>query len=784
MLDDDLEDFDLTQLPSLTTVDGDDLPFPIFPHPFSRPDSSNAIYDPFWFLTAWKAFPEETVFVGALLLTDYWLAAEVLPPTLLASLKSLFQVWVADRPNRSEVHDTVKAFWSFLTTVNVSTLDRVLAKAEVCIIATSNHSGKEDEAVTKLFLHTSKVGRGVTSYVKLQNALFDLGKKKTSLKSRHGTLDEAAKAICWLLALGLKCALECHAYSSGACYCPYHAVLAQPDHESPAALNLAFTSAVRLVQDMAKAEGPEASVIPTMFQMMQIDVASALSMTFTEASSDQKIEPPLSTGLEVIVQATEDKVDEKAEEKTEEKTHTKPISVRLSISFSWLQQTIYLAANQPFRHMAETWRNIVTELAMVKVPPSYFIYIWNGRRLDMDERPLDVRMGRKANIYVLDAADVLMAPKYDYDTFREEALRAFEFRAASGFKITDRFSQTMTHLETSLKLVQLAKQRKQESPIKELSVKESPVTELPIKKSPVKESPVRSATQSPTPPILSPAAISPKAPRAPDTPKQVPPVVAPKELSSLTASPAPGSGFATPKEGEIAPGNRVRTLAARFSTISLNAAAAPLRPPQPRSVSGPPDAVTAASLRPFALSSSANSRNVSASSYGYQADTDSQPATPNIGSPAASTLSKTQSPLSSPTRPLSQTLPSTLESTASPALPVAAPPPQTFAPITPETTIPPNTRHMTTRQMTTRSTTSASKTTSASLDVKTAKPAPVPAKGRSQLKPIQLTPSTVGKPSDAPKATSLDSKSEAKSPVDGKAAWSSLKTSAGRLWKQ
>lgn len=428
MLADELEDFDLTQLPSLTTIDGDELPLPIFTHPFSRPDSSNAIYDPFWFLTAWKAFPEESVYIGALLLTEYWLAIEVLPPTLLvsgspfeppvlttpkSSLKALFQVWVADSPNRSEVHETVKALWvcapraailltpqAFLKTVHISSIDRILSKAEVTIISTSHDSNAEDETVVNMFQQMVKVERGVKSYVKLQGTLFDLGKKKTALKARHGTLDEAAKAICWLLALGMKCALECRAHTSAACYCPYHAVLGQPGHDSPSEplLNLAYTSVVTLVQDMAKVEGPEASVIPTMFQMMKIDVVAALSTTFFKPSIRRKVEPPSLNSVEVVVQPKE------------EPAEADPVPVRLSITFSWIQQTIYLASNQPFRHMADIWRKVVTGLADVSSPPRYFIFLWNGQRLGMEERPIDVRMGRKANIFVLDAADVCMTP--------------------------------------------------------------------------------------------------------------------------------------------------------------------------------------------------------------------------------------------------------------------------------------------------------------------------------------------------------------------------------------
>ncbi|WOO78983.1 uncharacterized protein LOC62_02G002521 [Vanrija pseudolonga] len=699
MLDDDLEDFDLTQLPSLTTIDGDELPLPIFPHPFSRPDSSNAIYDPFWFLTAWKAFPEESVFIGALLLTDYWLASEVLPPTLLvsgslsgspsdhhqASLKALFQVWVADSPSRSEVHETVKALWvstpvaavlltlqAFLKTVHISSIDRILSKAEVTIISTSHNSDTEDEAVLNMFQQMVKIERGVKSYVKLQGTLFDLGKKKATLKARHGTLDEAAKAICWLLALGMKCALECRAYTSAACYCPYHAVLGQPGHDSSSEplLNLAYTSVITLVQDMAKVDGPEASVIPTMFQMMKIDVAAALSTTFFKPAIRHKVEPLPPSSVDVVVQPKE------------ETAQADPVPVRLSINFSWLQQTIYLASNQPFRHMADIWRKVVTGLADVSTPPRFFIFLWNGQRLGMEERPMDVRMGRKANIFVLDAADIWMASMVPPDDESPQDV-----------------AQAVPHVDQ-----------------------------------PPKEPPTRPDTPPP-PPAVHLATEPPKAPRSPKRSAETPKIVGPKDPAPTGNSPPPG--FATPKDSDLVPGNRVRTLAARFSTISLNVAAAPLRPTQSRNVSGPQDL---ASRSPVGITSLTNGEHAP-STYGGETSTPSRPATPSVGSSEASSAPQIPSLVSSPTQSLSQTLSSALDSPASATLPLITVPAYALPNFGMETA-----------------------TTSRSIP-------PAPSGPR-------LSASLRSKSNATRQAATVQS------PVEGKATWSSIKTSAGRLFKQ
>lgn len=54
----------------------------MMPHPFMRLDDTNAIYTDQWLAFADRAFPGDIMFLGSLLLTELWLAQEVMPKEL------------------------------------------------------------------------------------------------------------------------------------------------------------------------------------------------------------------------------------------------------------------------------------------------------------------------------------------------------------------------------------------------------------------------------------------------------------------------------------------------------------------------------------------------------------------------------------------------------------------------------------------------------------------------------------------------------------------------------
>ena len=55
------------------------------PHPFMRADDTNAIYTDQWLAFADKAFPGDIMFLGSLLLTELWLAIQMMPEDLWVS---------------------------------------------------------------------------------------------------------------------------------------------------------------------------------------------------------------------------------------------------------------------------------------------------------------------------------------------------------------------------------------------------------------------------------------------------------------------------------------------------------------------------------------------------------------------------------------------------------------------------------------------------------------------------------------------------------------------------
>lgn len=251
---------------------------------------------------------------------------------------------------------------------------------------------------------------------------------------------------------------------------------------------------------------------------------------------------------------------------------------------------------------------------------------------------------------------------------------------------------------------------------------------------PLKEPPTRPDTPPP-PSAVHLATESPEARRSPARSAETPKIVGPKDPAPPSSSPTPG--FATPKESDLVPGNRVRTLAARFSTISLNAAAAPLRPTQPRSVTSPQDL---ASRSPVGIPTFTNGGRIP-STCDSETNTPQRPGTPFVGSPDASSASQIPSLVSSPTQSLNQTLSSTLDSPVSATLPAFARHSQAFSPHTIEKapTAPTSTRAFSGPRL-----------------------------------PASLNPKSGGTRQAA----------AVQSPVEGKATWSSIKTSAGRLFKQ
>lgn len=54
----------------------------IMPHPFLRPDNTNAINNVTWLGMVSQALPTDIAFIGAIILTEHWLAYEVLPHEL------------------------------------------------------------------------------------------------------------------------------------------------------------------------------------------------------------------------------------------------------------------------------------------------------------------------------------------------------------------------------------------------------------------------------------------------------------------------------------------------------------------------------------------------------------------------------------------------------------------------------------------------------------------------------------------------------------------------------
>lgn len=69
------------------------------PHPFMRNDDSNGAHTFYWFCLASMAFPSDLMFIGSLLLTELWLAHEILPRELWVGCSRLLgALTLADQP--------------------------------------------------------------------------------------------------------------------------------------------------------------------------------------------------------------------------------------------------------------------------------------------------------------------------------------------------------------------------------------------------------------------------------------------------------------------------------------------------------------------------------------------------------------------------------------------------------------------------------------------------------------------------------------------------------------
>lgn len=62
------------------------IPKIVMPHPFLRPDKTNAINDKGWLAMVSQALPTDIAFIGAVILTEHWLGYEVLPHELWVCL--------------------------------------------------------------------------------------------------------------------------------------------------------------------------------------------------------------------------------------------------------------------------------------------------------------------------------------------------------------------------------------------------------------------------------------------------------------------------------------------------------------------------------------------------------------------------------------------------------------------------------------------------------------------------------------------------------------------------